>query len=147
MRDERLGTYGAVALVLDLLAKAGALTVLVAEGRRGVLLVVAAFAVSRAAPLPLAVIAWMLGLPRADWALLFRLSNEVIGNNDPDYRQPGESPGRVPPRNQWSGSTFGNLPIGQGLSMTVLQMAGMYQTVANDGVRVPPRIIRYTYPI
>lgn len=54
---------------------------------------------------------------------------------------PGESPGRVPPRNQWSGSTFGNLPIGQGLSMTVLQMAGMYQAVANDGVRVPPRIV------
>jgi cell division protein FtsI (penicillin-binding protein 3) len=57
---------------------------------------------------------------------------------------PGESPGRVPPRDQWSGSTFGNLPIGQGLSMTVLQMAGMYQTIANDGVRVPPRIIRAT---
>ena len=36
-----------------------------------------------AAPLPLAVIAWMLGLPRDDWALLFRLSNEVIGSNDP----------------------------------------------------------------
>jgi cell division protein FtsI (penicillin-binding protein 3) len=54
---------------------------------------------------------------------------------------PGESPGRVPPRGQWSGSTFGNLPIGQGLSMTVLQMAGMYQTLANDGVRVPPRIV------
>jgi cell division protein FtsI (penicillin-binding protein 3) len=53
----------------------------------------------------------------------------------------GESPGQVPPRNQWSGSTFGNLPIGQGLSMTVLQMAGMYQAVANDGVRVPPRIV------
>jgi cell division protein FtsI (penicillin-binding protein 3) len=55
---------------------------------------------------------------------------------------PGESPGRVPPRGQWSGSTFGNLPIGQGLSMTVLQMAAMYQTIANDGVRVPPRIVR-----
>jgi cell division protein FtsI (penicillin-binding protein 3) len=54
---------------------------------------------------------------------------------------PGESPGQVPPRGQWSGSTFGNLPIGQGLSMTVLQMAGMYQAVANDGVRVPPRIV------
>ena len=37
---------------------------------------------------------------------------------------PGESAGSVPPRSQWSGSTFGNLPIGQGLSMTVLQMAG-----------------------
>jgi cell division protein FtsI (penicillin-binding protein 3) len=54
---------------------------------------------------------------------------------------PGESSGSVPPLGQWSGSTFGNLPIGQGLSMTVLQMAAMYQTVANDGVRVPPRII------
>jgi cell division protein FtsI (penicillin-binding protein 3) len=53
----------------------------------------------------------------------------------------GESPGSVPPRGQWSGSTFGNLPIGQGLSMTVLQMASMYQTVANDGVRVPPRVV------
>ncbi|MEU4803315.1 penicillin-binding protein 2 [Actinosynnema sp. NPDC023587] len=55
---------------------------------------------------------------------------------------PGEEAGSVPPRNQWSGSTFGNLPIGQGLSMTLLQMTGMYQTIANDGVRVPPRIIR-----
>jgi cell division protein FtsI (penicillin-binding protein 3) len=47
----------------------------------------------------------------------------------------------VPPRDQWSGSTFANLPIGQGLSMTVLQMAGMYQAIANDGVRIPPRIV------
>ena len=57
---------------------------------------------------------------------------------------PGEEPGRVPPRESWSGSTFGNLPIGQGLTATTLQMAGMLQTVANDGVRVPPRIIAST---
>ncbi|SDY00644.1 cell division protein FtsI (penicillin-binding protein 3) [Amycolatopsis xylanica] len=55
---------------------------------------------------------------------------------------PGESAGFVPDRTQWSGTTFGNLPIGQGLSMTVVQMAGLYQTIANDGVRVEPRIIR-----
>ena len=54
---------------------------------------------------------------------------------------PGESPGVVPPRASWSGSTFGNLPIGQGLSMTVLQLADMYQSVANDGLRIPPRIV------
>ncbi len=54
---------------------------------------------------------------------------------------PGESAGLVPARESWSGSTFGNLPIGQGLSMTVLQMAGMYQAVANNGLRVPPRIV------
>jgi cell division protein FtsI (penicillin-binding protein 3) len=57
---------------------------------------------------------------------------------------PGESAGSVPERKSWSGSTFGNLPIGQGLSMTVLQMAGMYQAIANNGVRVSPRIIKST---
>jgi cell division protein FtsI (penicillin-binding protein 3) len=54
---------------------------------------------------------------------------------------PGESKGFVPPRETWSGSTFGNLPIGQGLNVTTLQLADMYQTVANDGLRIPPRII------
>jgi cell division protein FtsI (penicillin-binding protein 3) len=57
---------------------------------------------------------------------------------------PGESAGLVPPIDQWSGSTFSNLPIGQGLSMTLLQMTDMYQTIANDGLRVPPRIIKAT---
>jgi cell division protein FtsI (penicillin-binding protein 3) len=57
---------------------------------------------------------------------------------------PGESEGLVPPIDQWSGSTFSNLPIGQGLSMTLLQMTSMYQAIANNGVRVPPRIIRAT---
>jgi cell division protein FtsI (penicillin-binding protein 3) len=57
---------------------------------------------------------------------------------------PGESAGLVPPIDQWSGSTFSNLPIGQGLSMTLLQMAGMYQAIANDGLRMPPRIIKAT---
>ena len=55
---------------------------------------------------------------------------------------PGESAGVLPPIDQWSGSTFSNLPIGQGLSMTLLQMTAMYQAIANDGVRMPPRIIR-----
>lgn len=55
---------------------------------------------------------------------------------------PGESAGIVPPIDQWSGSSFSNLPIGQGLSMTLLQMAGMYQAIANDGTRIPPRIVK-----
>ncbi len=61
-----------------------------------------------------------------------------------DVGLPGESAGLVPPMPQWSGSTFSNLPIGQGLSMTLLQMAGMYQAIANDGVRIPPRILKAT---
>ena len=57
---------------------------------------------------------------------------------------PGESAGLVPPIDQWSGSTFSNLPIGQGLSMTLLQMSGLYQAIANDGVRISPRIVKAT---
>ncbi|MEV0295011.1 penicillin-binding protein 2 [Nocardia sp. NPDC050710] len=55
---------------------------------------------------------------------------------------PGETAGLVPSRDQWSGGTFANLPIGQGLSMSTLQMTGMYQAIANDGVRIPPRVVK-----
>ena len=61
-----------------------------------------------------------------------------------DVGLPGESAGLLPPIDQWSGSSFANLPIGQGLSMTLLQMTAMYQAIANDGVRIPPRIIKST---
>lgn len=54
---------------------------------------------------------------------------------------PGESAGLLPEQDQWSGSTYGNLPIGQGVAVTVLQMASMYQAIANDGVRIEPRIV------
>src|SRR3954452_11492768 len=55
---------------------------------------------------------------------------------------PGESSGYVPPLKDWSASTFANLPFGQGESMTVLQLASIYQAIANDGVRIPPRIVQ-----
>ena len=55
---------------------------------------------------------------------------------------PNESSGLRPPREQWSGSTFANLPIGQGMSWTTLQMASVFQTLANGGERVEPRIIK-----
>ncbi|MCK7662867.1 penicillin-binding protein 2 [Corynebacterium sp. CCM 9185] len=55
---------------------------------------------------------------------------------------PGESQGLLLDRSQWSGGTFANLPIGQGMSLTLLQMAGVYQAIANDGERIQPRIIR-----
>ncbi|WP_342767892.1 penicillin-binding protein 2 [Corynebacterium alimapuense] len=54
---------------------------------------------------------------------------------------PNESAGLLPPLEQWSGGTFANLPIGQGMSMTTLQMASIYQALANDGERIEPRIV------
>jgi len=54
---------------------------------------------------------------------------------------PAESSGYVPPLKDWSASTWANVPFGQGESMTVLQLASIYQTIANGGLRVPPRIV------
>jgi cholest-4-en-3-one 26-monooxygenase len=44
-----------------------------------------------AAPLPIGVISWILGVPREDWKLLFHWTNEVIGKDDPEFRRPGET--------------------------------------------------------
>ena len=44
-----------------------------------------------AAPLPIAVISWMLGVPPEDWQLLFHWTNEVIGKDDPEFRRPGQT--------------------------------------------------------
>jgi cytochrome P450 len=42
--------------------------------------------------LPLEVIAWVLGVPRQDWQRLLQATDTVIGKEDPEFRQPGESP-------------------------------------------------------
>ncbi len=57
---------------------------------------------------------------------------------------PAETSGRFPAPSSWSVSTFGNLPIGQGVSISLLQLAGMYQAIANNGVRVQPSIVAST---
>jgi cell division protein FtsI/penicillin-binding protein 2 len=55
---------------------------------------------------------------------------------------PGEERGIVLPRAKYSGSSMGNLPIGQGTSVTPLQMAAGYSAIANGG-RIPvPHIVR-----
>ena len=54
---------------------------------------------------------------------------------------PGESGGIVPPAENWSGTSIVNIPMGQGIAVTPLQMAVAVSTVANDGVRVEPRLV------
>jgi cell division protein FtsI (penicillin-binding protein 3) len=54
---------------------------------------------------------------------------------------PGESPGIVLPRERWSGSTIGNVPIGQGIAVTPIQMAALYGAIANRGVWVQPHLV------
>jgi cell division protein FtsI/penicillin-binding protein 2 len=54
---------------------------------------------------------------------------------------PGEERGQVLPLAKYSGSSIGNLPIGQGLAVTPLQMASEYSAIANGGVLRTPRIV------
>jgi len=54
---------------------------------------------------------------------------------------PGESPGIVLPPDKWSGSTIGNVPIGQGIAVTPVQMAAAYAAIANRGVWSRPHIV------
>jgi cell division protein FtsI (penicillin-binding protein 3) len=55
---------------------------------------------------------------------------------------PGEGTGIVPGWREYSGSSIGNLPIGQGLAVTPLQMATAYAAIANGGILRPPRIVK-----
>ncbi len=54
---------------------------------------------------------------------------------------PGEEQGIVPERDDYSGSTMGNLPIGQGLAVTPMQMMQAFGAIANGGILRPPRLI------
>jgi cell division protein FtsI (penicillin-binding protein 3) len=56
-----------------------------------------------------------------------------------DY--PGETRGIVLPPDEWSGSTIGNVPIGQGIAVTPLQMAAAYGAIANGGVWLEPHLV------
>ena len=54
----------------------------------------------------------------------------------------GEETGEVLPLDQYSGSSMGNLPIGQGELVTPIQMATAYSAIANGGILRPPQIVR-----
>ncbi len=54
----------------------------------------------------------------------------------------GEATGYVPPYRQWSGTTIGNIPFGQGLTVTPLQLAAGYAAIANGGRLVTPHVVQ-----
>lgn len=54
---------------------------------------------------------------------------------------PGELPGRLGALKDWTGQTIPSLGFGYEVNVTVLQMASALATVANDGVRLAPRVV------
>jgi cell division protein FtsI (penicillin-binding protein 3) len=59
---------------------------------------------------------------------------------------PGEEGGIVLRPENYSGSSMGNMPIGQGIAVTPMQMASAYTAIANHGVLRPPYVIKGNQP-
>jgi len=55
---------------------------------------------------------------------------------------PGEERGLVLPYSKYSGSSMGNLPIGQGELVTPMQIAQFYGAIANGGILRSPHVVR-----
>jgi cell division protein FtsI (penicillin-binding protein 3) len=54
---------------------------------------------------------------------------------------PGEQPGFILAPSQYSGTSMFNLPFGQGESVTPIQMATVYDAIANGGILRTPHIV------
>ena len=54
---------------------------------------------------------------------------------------PGEQYGILWNWKKWDKATWSRAGIGQGVSVTAIQLAGAYQAIANDGVRMSPYIV------
>ncbi|MDE0546747.1 penicillin-binding protein 2 [Microbacterium sp. C7(2022)] len=54
---------------------------------------------------------------------------------------PGEQSGLVYPSDQWDNQTIYNTSYGQGLTTTMPELAGAYDAIANDGVRMPLSLV------
>jgi cell division protein FtsI (penicillin-binding protein 3) len=57
---------------------------------------------------------------------------------------PGEAGGLLMSHEDWWGTSLPTIAIGQGVAVTLLQLANAYATLANDGIAVQPRIVRGT---
>jgi cell division protein FtsI (penicillin-binding protein 3) len=57
---------------------------------------------------------------------------------------PGESQGLLPALSKWWGNERYTLSFGQGVDVNAVQMASVYATLANGGVRVQPTLVQGT---
>lgn len=54
---------------------------------------------------------------------------------------PGEEVGIIRDWKKWDKATWSRAPIGQGVSVTAIQMCSAYQAIANNGLRMKPYIV------
>lgn len=86
----------------------------------------------------------LMSLPPADyWDLLHRFGFGVVTHSG----FPGESSGRLTPRDRWYPSVIATLAYGYGIATTTLQLAHAYAILANQGVSVPITLLKRTQPV
>ncbi|MFF4395804.1 peptidoglycan D,D-transpeptidase FtsI family protein [Streptomyces sp. NPDC001480] len=79
--------------------------------------------------------------PQANKVLYSYLRKFGIGNAT-GLGFPGETKGILAPAGKWSTSQQYTIPFGQGFSLSAMQAASVYSTIANGGVRVQPTLVR-----
>lgn len=57
---------------------------------------------------------------------------------------PKESRGSMLDLSEWTGTSIGSIPIGQGVAVNAVQMLGAFNIIANNGVAIPPRLVKAT---
>ncbi len=82
-------------------------------------------------------IGWQLG-PEREYEYLNAFGFDRLTH----VEMPGERRGMVLPPQKWKQINTTTISFGQGISVTAMQLATAYSTLANDGVRMQPRIIR-----
>lgn len=55
---------------------------------------------------------------------------------------PAETAGLLKPTDKWNGDSLASMAIGYEIGVSPLQMASAFATIANNGIRVQPRIIK-----
>ncbi|AIA76560.1 penicillin-binding protein 2 [Halomonas sp. XH26] len=86
-----------------------------------------------------------LALQLSDTAIWEKYNQLGLGQA-PGTGFPGEATGSLPAPVRWSRSERATLSYGYGLSVSAVQLASAYTALANNGVRLPPSLLRLSEP-
>lgn len=80
-----------------------------------------------------------LGVGREDFAAMVKKMGFGAKSG---IELPAETSGIVRPLEKWNGDSLASMSIGYEIGVTALQMTSAFATIANDGIKVQPRIIK-----
>ncbi len=73
---------------------------------------------------------------------LHRTLTQFGFGRDTGLQFPGETGGRLAPAKRWTRFDVGSVAFGQGVSVSALQLTAALAAIANEGMRMKPRVVR-----